>query len=281
MQHHARPGSVTPSVRASRVEMNPMFMATDTLAKLRCLSQSRESAGQGPQRRLDDGAPRKYGYRDRTERADSNMKRLQLIFVAALAVATLAATGCSKKESEPPPPPSVTTTIQKPQPPPPLPAVVNPPPPEASATTPPVTDDEDAAQVKKLESDYQNTQDFQKRVVILYDLSSTESPGTIDAIARLFLNEKDQELKVELINSLMDIDGQKDKKLAILSSAVRGDQPKDVRLEAIDGMADVEDKRAIQILQLFANDPDEEIRDAVKDTIEQLQTVTTEPQPGP
>jgi type IV secretory pathway VirB10-like protein len=207
------------------------------------------------------------------------MKRLQLVFVAALALAALAAAGCSKKESERPPPQSVPTTIQKPQPPlSPLPAVVKPsPPPEASATSPPVADDDDAAQlaaqVKKLESDYQNTQDFQKRVVILYDLSSTESPETIDVIARLFLNEKDQELKVELINSLMDVEGQHDKKLAILSNAVRSDQPKDVRLEAIDGMADAEDRRAIQILQAFTNDPDEEIRDAVKDTIEQLQAM--------
>ena len=46
-------------------------------------------------------------------------------------------------------------------------------------------------------------------------------------------------------------------------------------------MAPAEDRRAIQILQAFANDPDEEIRDAVKDTIEQLQTVATQPQPGP
>ena len=211
------------------------------------------------------------------------MKRLQLLFVAALAGAALTATGCSKKEPEPPPPPpTAATTIQKPQPPPPLPSISqHMPPTEASATNSTAEDDEAAAQVKKLENDYRNEQDFQKRVVILYDLSSTESPGTIDAIARLFLDEKDTELKVELINSLMDIDGQKDKKLAILSSAVRGDQPKDVRLEAIDGMADVEDKRAVQILQAFTNDPDEEVRDAVKDTIEQLETVTTQPQPGP
>ena len=210
------------------------------------------------------------------------MKRLQLVFVAAVAMAALAVAGCSKTESVPPSPPPVTTTIQKAQPPPPLPSVANPPPaPEVATTNPSATDDEAAAEVKKLESDYQNTQDFQKRVVILYDLSSTESPNTIDAIARLFLNEKDQELKVELINSLMDIDGQKDKKLAILSSAVRADQPKDVRLEAIDGMGDVEDRRAIQILQAYANDPDEEVRDAVKDTIEQLQTAVTEPQPAP
>ena len=259
-------------------------MITDTLAKLGCLSQSWESAGQGLQRGLDDGVPRKYADRDIMERVGSNMKRLQLVFAAALAVAALAAAGCSKKESETPPPPPVSTTILNSQSPtvPPLPAVTTPTPvaTEAAATNSAGADDEAAAQVKKLESDYQGTQDFQKRVVILYDLSSTESPGTIDAIARLFLNEKDPEQKVELINSLTDIDGQKDKKLAILSSAVRGDQPKDVRLEAIDGMADVEDKRAIQILQAFANDPDEEIRDAIKDTIDQLQTAATEPQPG-
>ena len=256
-------------------------MPTDALAKLRCLGQGWEAAG--PQHRLDDDVPRQYADRDNRERAGSNMKRLQLFFVTALAGAALTATGCSKKESEaPPPPPTASTTIQKPQPPPPSPSITQPTSStEVSTTNPTATDDEAAAQVKKLESDYQNEPDFQKRVVILYDLSSTESPGTVDAIARLFLNEKDQELKVELINSLMDIDGQKDKKLAILSGAVRGDQPKDVRLEAIDGMADVEDKRAIQILQAFANDPDEEVRDAVKDTIEQLQTVTTQPQPGP
>ena len=227
---------------------------------------------------------RKQAEHDKMERVGGNMKRLHLVFAAALALAALAATGCSKKESETPPPPPVSTTTLNPQSPtvPPLPAVTTPEPvpTEAAATNSAEVDDEAAAQVKKLESDYQNTQDFQKRVVILYDLSSTESPDTIDAIARLFLNEKDPELKVELVNSLTDIDGQKDKKLAILSSAVRGDQPKDVRLEAIDGMADVEDKRAIQLLQAFANDPDEEIRDAVKDTVEQLQTVTTEPQPG-
>jgi len=62
--------------------------------------------------------------------------------------------------------------------------------------------------------------------VIIYNLSSVESPDTIDTIGRLFLNEKDKELKIELVSSLLDIDGQPDKKLAILSTAVRGDQPK-------------------------------------------------------
>jgi len=226
----------------------------------------------------------------------TKMKRFSIISVTVLGVAVLAASGCSKKGSEqvspPLPPPSMTITATTP--PPPL-----PPPPTAAQTTTAVqtaaaqaataaaataADDESpaqlAAKVKQLEADYQRETDFQKRVAIIYDLSSTESPDTIDALGRLFLNEKDQELKIELVNSLMDVDGQNDKKLAILNSALRADQPKEVRLQAIDGMGDVEDKRGIQVLQVYANDPDEDIRDAVKDTIDQLETAVAEP-PAP
>ena len=143
-------------------------------------------------------------------------------------------------------------------------------------------DEEDTAQlvaqVRQAESDYHNTPDFQKRVVILYNLSSVESPETIDAVGRLFLNEQDKELKIELLNSLTDIEGENDKKLTILSAAIRADQPKDVRSEAIDGMTNMEDKRAIQVLQGLLNDPDQEIREAAQDAIEQLQEDTAQPQ---
>jgi len=140
-----------------------------------------------------------------------------------------------------------------------------------------------AAEVKKLETDYQDTPDFQKRVTLIYELSSNDDTAdVIDALAHLFLNEKDQELKIELVNSLSDVDGQNDKKLAILSTAMRPDEPKEVRLEAIDGMGDVEDKRGIQILQGLLNDPDEDIKQAAQDTIEQLQDVPAPtPQPAP
>jgi HEAT repeat protein len=223
----------------------------------------------------------------------TKMKRLSMVSVTAFAMAVLASSGCSKKESEeaPLPPPSPSMTITKTIPPPPLPsaaaktaavqAAVDS---AAAAVTAAATDEESpaalAAKVIQLEGDYQRETDFQKKVVIIYDLSSTESSNTVDAVGRMFLNEKDQELKIELINSLMDIDGQNDKKLAILSSAIRADQPKEVRLEAIDGMGDVEDKRGIQVLQTFANDPDEDVRDAVKDTIDQLETAVAQP-PAP
>jgi len=209
-----------------------------------------------------------------------------MVSVTAFAMAVLATSGCSKKDSEqaPPPPPSMTlpaTTLPPSLPPLSTSTKTAAPPVSEVSTSAPATDEETpeqlAAKVKQLEADYQREADFQKRVGLIYELSSTDSSNVVDALGRLFLNEKDQELKIELINSLMDVDGQNDKKLAILSSALRGDQPKEVRLEAIDGMGDVEDKRGIQVLQLYASDPDEDVRDGVKDTIEQLETAVAQP----
>jgi hypothetical protein len=228
------------------------------------------------------------------------MQSLKLIFTVMLASVTLMTAGCSKKESEttstPSPTPAEPTAVGKTETPAPvhptpqLPAEVRPTTPATtSATTPtppavvppPIPEETPAqlaAQVKQLESTYHNTPEFQKRVAIIYDLSSVESPETIDAIGHLFLAESDKELKIELVNSLTDVDGENDKKLTILTVALRADQPKDVRLEAIDALVDTEDKRAIQVLQGLSHDPDEEIRDAVQDAIEQLQADTVPPQ---
>lgn len=222
------------------------------------------------------------------------MSRLKFSFVVGLASVVLIAAGCSKKESETTPPPAPPElAAEKPEAPPPTPppAPLTPPPsvevkpatpaqtPASAPVVPPAAREETpaqlVAQVKQLETDYYNTPDFQKRVVIIYNLSSVESPATIDAMSRLFLNEQDTELKVELVNSLSDIEGENDKKLTILSGAIRPDQPKDVRLEAIDALADTEDKRAIQVLQGLLSDLDEEIREATQDAIDELQTDVT------
>jgi aminopeptidase N len=226
---------------------------------------------------------------DNMERVTTNMKRVPPAAATAVAVILLAMAGCAKKESQetPIPPPSVTTLpASKPLPAVPPPAATNAAP-TASASTADTnqasgdapSQAELAAQVKQLENEYRNTPDFQKRVTLIYELSSNDDGAdVIDALTRLFLNEKDQELKIELINSLTDIDGQNDKKLAILGAALRADQPKEVRLEAIDGMGDAQDKRGIQILQGYLKDPDEDIRENAQDTIEQLQNM---PEPSP
>ncbi|MGD1020513.1 MAG: HEAT repeat domain-containing protein [Verrucomicrobiia bacterium] len=223
------------------------------------------------------------------EKVTSNLERVPLAVATAAAVLLSVMAGCSKKESQeaPMPPPSVTTlpaTQPLPALPPPATTSVAPAASASAADTNQASGDDQspaelAAQVKQLETDYQNTPDFQKRVAIIYELSANDDgKDVVDSLARLFLSEKDQELKIELVNSLTDVDGQNDKKLAILSTALRTDQPKEVRMEAIDGMGDAQDKRGIQILQGFLNDPDEDVRQSAQDTIEQLQNV---PEPSP
>jgi hypothetical protein len=223
------------------------------------------------------------------EKATSTIKRVPAAAATAMAVILLAVVGCSKKESQetPLPPPSVTTLPStQPLPALPPPANTNVASAAASDTNQAGADDQTqaelAAQVKQLETDYQNTPDFQKRVTIIYELSSNDDAAdVVDALAHLFLNEKDQELKIELVSSLTDVDNQNDKKLAILSTALRADEPKEVRLEAIDGMGDAQDKRGIQILQGFLNDPDEDVKEAAQDTIEQLQNMPDPSSPPP
>jgi len=220
------------------------------------------------------------------------MKRVPWAVAVAVAVGLLAMAGCTKREQPEPllPPPSVTTLPSR-QPLPALPAqaatdVTAGAPVSAEETNQESGDGETqaelVAQVKQLENEYENATDFQKRVTLIYEISANDDgPAVIDTLAHLFLNEKDQELKVEMVNSLSDVDGQNDKKLAILSTALQADQPKDVRLEAIDGMGDAQDKRGIQILQGYLNDPDEEVKESAQDTIEQLQSVPeTPPQPA-
>lgn len=238
------------------------------------------------QRGLDERPRDRYALPDDMEMATNNIKRVLPAAATAVAVILLAMAGCSKKESPetPVPPPSVTTLpATQPLPALPPPATTNvAPTPSASDTNQAgggdQTQAELAAQVKQLENEYQNTSDFQKRVTIIYELSSNDDAAdVVDSLAHLFLNEKDQELKIELVNSLTDVDGQNDKKLAILSAALRADQPKEVRLEAIDGMGDAQDKRGIQILQGFLNDPDEDVKQSAQDTIEQLQNMPEPP----
>ena len=213
----------------------------------------------------------------------------KLLLATGLASVALIAMGCSKKESETTQPSSAAepATAAKSESPPTesasSPTVeAKPMVPGKKLAVPPVASPADqeetpaqlAAEVKQLESDYYNTPDLEKRVEIIYNLTSVESPATIDAVTRLFLSERDTDLKVELVNSLSDIDGENDKKLTLLTGAIRPDQPKDVRLEAIDAFTDTDDKRSIQVLQGLLSDPDQEVREAAQDAIDQLKADT-------
>ncbi|MEI6085599.1 MAG: HEAT repeat domain-containing protein [Verrucomicrobiota bacterium] len=189
--------------------------------------------------------------------------------------------GCSKTEEVPPepvtppvkqavPPKPVGTTMPKPAP---VTAKPNTPPVSrpAGLLPAPLTPADAAREVAALEAGYIANPDFSKRVEAIYKISDLATPEAITVLGRLFHMEKDPDLKIEVIDSLSDIDEMDDRKIAILTAAAGADQPKDVRESAIDGLGDLEPKYALPILQSLVNDSDEDIRDAAKDQIEQLQ----------
>jgi hypothetical protein len=210
----------------------------------------------------------------------------KLALPAFLSVAILI--GCSKTEEEPAPP--VTPPVKKSTPAPPTDSVkpkpttpaVRPTVPPSKSVMPPLTKPvappaptlspaEAAREIAALESTYVATPDFSKRVQTIYKISDLGTPEAITVLGRLFHQEKDSDLKTEVIDSLFDIDGLDERKIAILTAGAGADQPKNVRESAIDALGDIEAKYALPILQSLASDPDEDIRDAAKDQIEMLQ----------
>jgi HEAT repeat protein len=136
-----------------------------------------------------------------------------------------------------------------------------------------------ATQIAHFEAEYLTNADFSARAELIYKISDVGTPEAIPALGRIFASENDTELKTEVLSLLADIDNQDDQKLAILSAAVGADQPKDVREAAIDALTDLESpQRGLPILQSLSNDPDAEIRDAVKDAVALVQSLMSQSQ---
>jgi len=203
-----------------------------------------------------------------------------LKLLAPALVVALLITACSKSEEHAPAPPQpAPAATDSTQPAPAAAAVPSSKPVEAVAPTaqptpltPVTTPSGGAAQVAaSLEAAYIANPEFGARVETIYKLTDASTPEAIASLGRLFHMEKDPELKTEILDSLFDIDGQDERKAALLAAGAGADQPKEVRLSAIDGLEDVDAKYALPILQAMASDPDEEIREAAKDAIEMLQ----------
>ena len=202
---------------------------------------------------------------------------LKLAVVAGLTATVW--TGCSKTEettpaAESPAPkkterPKESTSLPVPPP------VVKPVALKPVATPPAVAkaDGEEATPTApELEKNYLANPDFTERVQVIFQLSDLGSADALAVLGRLFQKEQDPDLRVQVLNSLFDIEGHDDKKAALLAAGVATNQPKDVRDAAIDALGDIEAKRAVPILQSLLTDTDEDLREHAKDIIEQLQT---------
>jgi hypothetical protein len=123
-----------------------------------------------------------------------------------------------------------------------------------------------------LEKEYLANTNREDRLDRIMDITDWPGPETVKVLTRLFQAESDPELRVDLLDSLLSIEGSVDEKLSMLALATAKGQPTEVRQSAIDGLIDLEDPRVIPILNGLLNDPDEEIREGAKDAIEMLQT---------
>jgi len=124
----------------------------------------------------------------------------------------------------------------------------------------------------EMEKAYLSTTNRDTRLDLMMDIAEVPTADSVKSLTRLFESENDPDMKVDLIDSLLGIDGFKDEKLIMLTMAIRQGLPNDVRESAIDGLIDLEDARAIALLNGLLNDPDTQIRESAQDAIELLQT---------
>jgi hypothetical protein len=201
------------------------------------------------------------------------MKRVSLplavgasLLLAGAVLWTLLAPGCSKSKSTGPENGAETNAAQASQPSTSPPVVFAPassnsvaPVSSNSAAAGPAMVSEAAQQVAALRGQYRSAKAFDDRFELAVRLGETRTSEAVKVLEQLFREEPDKDLRVELINALMGFNHCKDERLRFLKLGLGSDQPAEVREAAIDGLVDLEDARALPLLQGLFNDPDQKI----------------------
>lgn len=186
-----------------------------------------------------------------------------------LAVAmTMIAAGCSKPEEptvhEPRPPSATVPLVESPAAGPAAETASTPVP--ASSGGPFV---EPSAEI--LEAHYLEARRIAEKLPLLDAISDAEAIPAVQSLGRLYEIESDIQLKEEILNALMYVDGADEDKLALLVAAAQPGQPKAVRHTAINLMIEEGNPQAIGALQSLVGDADIEIREDAVFAIEELQ----------
>jgi hypothetical protein len=203
---------------------------------------------------------------------------------AALGLALVA--GCSPSPSQqpaqPPPPPTENPSAKLPEPATPAnpsaklpePATPKMPAGHPEIGLPPPTETAKIPTLAEIEGQYRAATSLHDKIKAMRQLVHVRDDGAVEAVGRLFHEEKDLELREEFLETLLDMRGKEADKLSVLASAVSAGQPADTRELAIDIMIDLGSKNAIPVLENLVNDPDATIRDAAKDAIREIQNPT-------
>jgi hypothetical protein len=204
--------------------------------------------------------------------AFQRMQRVGLI--ALVAILGWLLPGCSKPK---PPAPEETATTNRPTVP--SPAAVpgantpgarlsDPTNQPSPATTNPATAEASApglaARMAALKQEYRTAKTFDDRFEVAVRIGESGTAEAVTSLEELFRDEPDKELRVELINALIGLSGAKEERLRFLQRALAPSQPAEVREAAMDGLVDLEDARALPLLQGMCNDPEPKLQDLAR-----------------
>lgn len=180
----------------------------------------------------------------------------------------IAFSACERKAvpALPPPPPKPVVEQARP--------VINPLP--DPPLPPPLTipasrvGDEVKADPATLAQRFRSAAESEDRSVIVGELWALDTPAAVETIRQLFLSEKEQDVKVDMVTGLTESESPRtrESRLALIASALAPNQPKDVREVAAQVLVEIEDPRVINLLQQYSQDPDPEIREAMRDALE-------------
>ena len=124
-----------------------------------------------------------------------------------------------------------------------------------------------------------NTQDTNERLDIVHALGELDSAEAVAVLGLLFQNERDEELKLEMLTTLEQMEVENVSMMPIVAAALRPEQPQSVREAAIDVLADLDEPGALQMLQSLTTDPDPEVRAAAKDALQSVMESEATPSP--
>lgn len=139
----------------------------------------------------------------------------------------------------------------------------------------PATSDVASAETMiSLQQKFLSTSDPLERENIIEQLSDLDTNEAMDMIANLFQLEREDDLKVDMIETIEEMQVENTRKIPIFAAAIQSNQPPSVRIAGIDALTDLKEPAAIQLLQSLLHDPDTNIRNAAQ---EALQSPTATP----
>ena len=113
----------------------------------------------------------------------------------------------------------------------------------------------------------------------MHALGELDSAEAVAVLGLLFQNERDEELKLEMLTTLEQMEVENVSMMPIVAAALRPEQPQSVREAAIDVLADLDEPGALQMLQSLTTDPDPEVRAAAKDALQSVMESEATPSP--